>query len=242
MLQSPLWSVPQRSRRPSSCWCKAPRRCAGTPLAVALWVLICVACAVERGALKHSECPVCSAKEYCSSRQEDGLHAHNTPCSLTPWRNEDSPRSSRSLAMRGKPAMWSHAEDVVAATSGTPSPTIQATSSAAVCKGMMMLCQLQVGKSLLIRCLIKHYTRQSLSEVRGPITIVAGKQRRLTFVECPQVRCLTPGSPCPCMNCQLLVHNHPPPSRKGHLRPVATDKSCKSSYASRKIHMHCLWC
>ena len=49
---------------------------------------------------------------------------------------------------------------------------------------------MQVGKSLLIRCLIKHYTRQSLSEVRGPITIVAGKQRRLTFVECPQV---TPG-------------------------------------------------
>jgi hypothetical protein len=46
----------------------------------------------------------------------------------------------------------------------------------------------QVGKSLLIRCLIKHYTRQSLSEVRGPVTIVAGKQRRLTFVECPQVR------------------------------------------------------
>ncbi len=45
----------------------------------------------------------------------------------------------------------------------------------------------QVGKSLLIKCLIKHYTRQSLSEVRGPITIVAGKQRRLTFVECPQV-------------------------------------------------------
>ena len=40
---------------------------------------------------------------------------------------------------------------------------------------------------MLIRCLIKHYTRQSLSEVRGPITIVAGKQRRLTFVECPQV-------------------------------------------------------
>ena len=50
----------------------------------------------------------------------------------------------------------------------------------------------QVGKSLLIKCLIKHYTNQSLSEVRGPITIVAGKQRRLTFVECPQVRHSTP--------------------------------------------------
>ena len=45
----------------------------------------------------------------------------------------------------------------------------------------------QVGKSLLIRCLIKHYTRQGLAEVRGPLTVVSGKQRRLTFVECPQV-------------------------------------------------------
>ena len=44
-----------------------------------------------------------------------------------------------------------------------------------------------MGKSLLIRCLIKHYTRQGLGEVRGPITVVSGKQRRLTFVECPQV-------------------------------------------------------
>jgi hypothetical protein len=26
-----------------------------------------------------------------------------------------------------------------------------------------------------------------LHQVRGPITIVAGKRRRLTFVECPQV-------------------------------------------------------
>ncbi|KAK9820869.1 hypothetical protein WJX81_007795 [Elliptochloris bilobata] len=43
-----------------------------------------------------------------------------------------------------------------------------------------------VGKSTLIRCLVKHCTRQSLSEVKGPITVVAGKTRRLTFVECPQ--------------------------------------------------------
>jgi ribosome biogenesis protein BMS1 len=40
----------------------------------------------------------------------------------------------------------------------------------------------------VIKCLIKHYTRQSISEVKGPITVVSGKQRRLTFVECPQVR------------------------------------------------------
>ncbi|PIA42098.1 hypothetical protein AQUCO_02100155v1 [Aquilegia coerulea] len=43
----------------------------------------------------------------------------------------------------------------------------------------------QVGKSLLIKSLVKHYTRHSLPEVRGPITIVSGKQRRLQFVECP---------------------------------------------------------
>ncbi|XP_027353799.1 ribosome biogenesis protein BMS1 homolog isoform X2 [Abrus precatorius] len=43
----------------------------------------------------------------------------------------------------------------------------------------------QVGKSLLIKCLIKHYTKHNLPDVRGPITIVSGKQRRLQFVECP---------------------------------------------------------
>ncbi|OAY66829.1 Ribosome biogenesis protein BMS [Ananas comosus] len=55
----------------------------------------------------------------------------------------------------------------------------------------------QVGKSLLIKCLIKHYTKHNLSEVRGPITVVSdrfmslslfmllGKQRRVQFLECP---------------------------------------------------------
>ncbi|KAK2999885.1 hypothetical protein RJ639_023051 [Escallonia herrerae] len=42
-----------------------------------------------------------------------------------------------------------------------------------------------VGKSLLIKSLVKHYTKHNLPEVRGPITIVSGKQRRLQFVECP---------------------------------------------------------
>ncbi|KAI0488248.1 hypothetical protein KFK09_028075 [Dendrobium nobile] len=43
----------------------------------------------------------------------------------------------------------------------------------------------KVGKSLLIKCLVKHFTKQNLSEVRGPITVVSGKQRRVQFVECP---------------------------------------------------------
>ncbi|GKV36233.1 hypothetical protein SLEP1_g44383 [Rubroshorea leprosula] len=43
----------------------------------------------------------------------------------------------------------------------------------------------KVGKSLLIKSLVKHYTKHTLPEVRGPITIVSGKQRRIQFVECP---------------------------------------------------------
>lgn len=43
----------------------------------------------------------------------------------------------------------------------------------------------KVGKSLLIKSLVKHYTKHNLPEVRGPITIVSGKKRRIQFVECP---------------------------------------------------------
>ncbi|XP_058084646.1 uncharacterized protein LOC131232437 [Magnolia sinica] len=43
----------------------------------------------------------------------------------------------------------------------------------------------KVGKSLLIKSLVKHYTKHNISDVRGPITVVSGKNRRLQFVECP---------------------------------------------------------
>ncbi|QRV77376.1 40S ribosome biogenesis protein Tsr1 and BMS1 C-terminal [Ceratobasidium sp. AG-Ba] len=41
-----------------------------------------------------------------------------------------------------------------------------------------------VGKTTLVKSLVKRYTKHTLSEVKGPITVVAGKKRRLTFVEC----------------------------------------------------------
>ncbi|CAM9799757.1 unnamed protein product, partial [Heterosigma akashiwo] len=40
------------------------------------------------------------------------------------------------------------------------------------------------GKSSLIRSLVKLYTRQNLTEITGPITIVCNKKRRLTLFEC----------------------------------------------------------
>ena len=43
-----------------------------------------------------------------------------------------------------------------------------------------------VGKSTLIRSLVKHYTRQTIADIKGPITLVTGKARRITLVECPQ--------------------------------------------------------
>lgn len=36
----------------------------------------------------------------------------------------------------------------------------------------------KVGKSTLIQCLIRNFTRQKLTEIRGPVTIVSGRRVR----------------------------------------------------------------
>ncbi|KIY72475.1 DUF663-domain-containing protein [Cylindrobasidium torrendii FP15055 ss-10] len=41
-----------------------------------------------------------------------------------------------------------------------------------------------VGKTTLLKSLVRRYTKQTLSEAKGPITVVAGKKKRLTFIEC----------------------------------------------------------
>jgi len=43
-----------------------------------------------------------------------------------------------------------------------------------------------VGKSTLIRSMVKHYTRHNLPNIEGPVTCVSAKNRRLTFFEAPQ--------------------------------------------------------
>lgn len=42
----------------------------------------------------------------------------------------------------------------------------------------------KVGKSMLIQCLIKSFARQPLTNILGPVTVVSGKKRRITFMEC----------------------------------------------------------
>lgn len=42
-----------------------------------------------------------------------------------------------------------------------------------------------VGKTTLIKSLIKRYAKQTLSHPLGPLTVVTSKRRRLTFLECP---------------------------------------------------------
>lgn len=42
-----------------------------------------------------------------------------------------------------------------------------------------------VGKSTLIRSLVKSYTNHNLTSITGPITVVTGKNKRITLFECP---------------------------------------------------------
>ncbi|POM83610.1 Protein of unknown function (DUF663) family protein [Cryptosporidium meleagridis] len=42
-----------------------------------------------------------------------------------------------------------------------------------------------VGKTTLIRSLVKNYTKYNLNVIDGTITLVSSKNRRLTFIECP---------------------------------------------------------
>ncbi|EDO19393.1 hypothetical protein Kpol_1002p40 [Vanderwaltozyma polyspora DSM 70294] len=41
------------------------------------------------------------------------------------------------------------------------------------------------GKTTLIKSLIRRMTKSTLNDINGPITVVSGKRRRLTFIECP---------------------------------------------------------
>lgn len=43
-----------------------------------------------------------------------------------------------------------------------------------------------VGKSTLVKSLVRHYCKQQLIKMQGPVTLVSGRQRRITIVECPQ--------------------------------------------------------
>ncbi|RKF58753.1 Ribosome biogenesis protein bms1 [Golovinomyces cichoracearum] len=42
-----------------------------------------------------------------------------------------------------------------------------------------------VGKTTLLKSLIKRYTKETLAEPQGPITVITSKRQRLTFIECP---------------------------------------------------------
>ena len=39
------------------------------------------------------------------------------------------------------------------------------------------------GKTILLKSLIRRYTKQTLNDIKGPVTVVSGKNR-LTFVKC----------------------------------------------------------
>ena len=43
----------------------------------------------------------------------------------------------------------------------------------------------KVGKTTLMHGLVKNFSRQTLTNIQGPVTLVSGKKRRLTLIECP---------------------------------------------------------
>lgn len=42
-----------------------------------------------------------------------------------------------------------------------------------------------VGKSTVIKSLVRRFTKHTVNELNGPVTVVSGKKRRVTFYECP---------------------------------------------------------
>lgn len=42
----------------------------------------------------------------------------------------------------------------------------------------------KVGKTTLMQCIIKNFTKQNMSNIKGPVTLVSGKKKRLTLIEC----------------------------------------------------------
>ena len=78
----------------------------------------------------------------------------------------------------------------------------------------MYAVSLQVGKSTLIKCLVKHYTKQNLAEVKGPITVVAGVSIKQHWdIHCPGIasaHLCDPHSIFPA--CMGLLHKCPAPS------------------------------
>ncbi|GAP93252.2 putative ribosome biogenesis protein bms1 protein [Rosellinia necatrix] len=42
-----------------------------------------------------------------------------------------------------------------------------------------------VGKTTLLKSLVKRYTKETISDPTGPVTVVTSRKQRLTFVECP---------------------------------------------------------
>lgn len=42
-----------------------------------------------------------------------------------------------------------------------------------------------MGKTTLLRSLVRRYTKETVTDPQGPITCVTSKKQRLQFIECP---------------------------------------------------------
>eukprot|EP00520_Triparma_pacifica_P003567 CAMPEP_0118637182 /NCGR_PEP_ID=MMETSP0785-20121206/3017_1 /TAXON_ID=91992 /ORGANISM="Bolidomonas pacifica, Strain CCMP 1866" /LENGTH=512 /DNA_ID=CAMNT_0006528353 /DNA_START=150 /DNA_END=1685 /DNA_ORIENTATION=+ len=114
------------------------------------------------------------------------------------------------------------------------------------------------GKSTLIRSLVKVYTNHNLTNVVGPVTVVAAKNRRVTFIECPNTT--TAMIDCAkvadlvllCVDAKFgfemetfeflnILQTHGFPKVMGVLTHLDEFKTAKALRASKKMIKHRFW-
>lgn len=67
--------------------------------------------------------------------------------------------------------------------SNPTAPTDRSGGDAAAPRVVAVVGPARTGKTTIIRNLVRHYTKRNIKKVTGPITIVTGKKRRVTFLE-----------------------------------------------------------
>lgn len=106
--------------------------------------------------------------------------------SRTKKKNKKNSQSSSKKTAVAKPGAFARRLKLSAdrAEKRAPNPTAPlSTSDSSVPRIVAVVGPRGAGKSTVIRNLVRHYTKRNVGKIVGPITVVTGKRKRITFVE-----------------------------------------------------------